>query len=70
MDGALNSNRNDGFLTVDDVTVLETFTGYDTLRGQESAKCEQVFEELMAESVTGDEARRLITAAATSLRDS
>ena len=59
-----------GFLTVDDVTVLETFTGYDTLRGQESAKCEQVFEELMAESVTGDEARRLITAAATSLRDS
>ena len=57
-----------GFLTVDDLTVLETFTGADTLGGEESAKCRQIFKELMAESVAGDEARRLITAAAGELR--
>lgn len=59
-----------GFLAVDDLTVLETFTGADTLGGEESAKCRQIFKELMAESVTGDEARRLITAAAEGLRRS
>jgi transcriptional regulator with XRE-family HTH domain len=58
-----------GFLAVDDLTVLETFTGADTLGGDESAKCRQIFKELMAEAVTGDEARRLITTAATDLRE-
>jgi transcriptional regulator with XRE-family HTH domain len=58
-----------GFLAVDDLTVLETFTGTDTLGGEESAKCRQIFKELMAESVTGDEARRLIADAAASLRE-
>ena len=57
-----------GFLALDDQTVMETFTSADTLRGQESAKYGQVFEELMAEAVTGDEARRLIAAAAEALR--
>ena len=53
-----------GFLTVDDMTIVETFTSADTIPGQESAAYEQIFGELLAEAVTGDEARRLITAAA------
>lgn len=53
-----------GFLTVDDMTIVETFTSADTIPGQESAAYEQIFRELLAEAVTGDEARRLITAAA------
>ena len=57
-----------GFLAADDLTVIETFTSADTLRGQESAKYIQVFGELMAEAVTGDAARRLIAAAAGALR--
>ena len=36
---------------------------------EESAVYAQIFEGLMAEAVTGDEARRLITAAAADLRD-
>ncbi len=59
-----------GFLAADDLTVVETFTSADTLGGQESAKCRQIFKELMAESVTGDEARRLIAVAAEELRRS
>ena len=58
-----------GFLTVDDLTVVETFTSADTIPGGESAKYGQVFDALMAEAVTGDAARRLITAAAASLRE-
>ena len=57
-----------GFLALDDQTVIETFTSADTLRGQESAKYGQVFEELMAEALTGEEARRLIAASAEALR--
>jgi transcriptional regulator with XRE-family HTH domain len=58
-----------GFLNVDDRTVVETFTSSETLRGQESAAYKQIFDDLMAEAVTGDEARQLITAAAASLRE-
>ena len=58
-----------GFLTVDDMTVVETFTSADTIPGRESAAYEHIFGELLAESVTGDEARRLITAAAADLRE-
>jgi transcriptional regulator with XRE-family HTH domain len=57
-----------GFLAADDLTVVETFTSSDTLRGQESAKYSQIFEELLAEAVTGEEARRLIATAAEALR--
>jgi len=57
-----------GFLNVDDSTVVETFTSSETLRDQESAAYGQIFDDLMAEAVTGDEARRLITAAAVALR--
>ena len=58
-----------GFLTVDDMTVVETFTSADTIPGRESATYERIFDELMAEAVTGDEARRLIAAAAAELRE-
>ena len=58
-----------GFLTVDDMTVVETFTSADTIPGRESAAYEQIFGELLAEAVTGDEARRLVAAAATGLRE-
>lgn len=57
-----------GFLMADDVTVVETFTSADTLRGDESAKHGEIMDALMAEAVTGDEARRLIAAAAEDLR--
>lgn len=59
-----------GFLTVDDMTIVETFTSADTIPGQESATYERIFDLLMAEAITGDEARRLITAAAADLRRS
>ena len=57
-----------GFLMVDDVTIVETFTSADTIPGRESAAYEHIFDELLAEAVTGDEARRLIAAAAADLR--
>lgn len=56
-----------GFLMVDDITVVETFTGADTLRGEESAKYAQIADLLMSEALTGDDARRLIAAAARDL---
>lgn len=58
-----------GFLTIDDVTIVETFTSEDTIHGQESARYDEIFDDLMAEAVTGDEARRLIAAAAAYLRE-
>lgn len=59
-----------GFLTADDVTRVETYTSEDELLpGRESEKYVRIFEQLMAESVTGEEARRLIAAAAEALRN-
>jgi transcriptional regulator with XRE-family HTH domain len=58
-----------GFLTVDDMTIVETFTSADTIPGRESATYDRIFGELLAEAVTGDEARRLIAAAAADLRE-
>lgn len=58
-----------GFLTVDDVTYIETHGGLDDLRGQESADYDGIADGLLAESVTGDEAQRLLAAAATRLRN-
>jgi hypothetical protein len=57
-----------GFLMADDITVVETFTSADTLRGEESAKYAEFADLLMRQAVTGDHARRLITAAADELR--
>jgi transcriptional regulator with XRE-family HTH domain len=57
-----------GFLMADETTIVETFTSAITLAARESPKYAQITDELMAEAATGDEARRLITAAAASLR--
>lgn len=57
-----------GFLAVDDVTIVETVTGEDTISAEESARYAQVFDLLMGEARTGDEARQLIAAAAAGLR--
>lgn len=56
-----------GFLMVDDITVVETFTGADTLRGEESAKYAEIADLLMDSAATGDDARRLLAAAARDL---
>jgi Domain of unknown function (DUF5753) len=56
-----------GFLIADDVTVVETFTSADTLRREESAKYAEFADGLMAQAVTGDDARDLVTAAARDL---
>ncbi len=58
-----------GFLMADEITVVETFTSADILRGEESTKYAELADLLMSEAVTGDEARRLIMAAAASLRE-
>jgi hypothetical protein len=56
------------FLVVDDVTYVETHTGTDVLRGEESASYSQRADGLLGEAVTGDEARALISAASEALR--
>lgn len=57
-----------GFLIADDTTILETFTSMDTYHGAESAAYHRYADELLANSVTGDDARELITSAAAELR--
>ncbi len=59
-----------GYLTTDDVTIVETFTSEDDFAGPESLTYDRITDALLAEAVTGDEARHLIAAAAASLRDS
>ena len=54
---------------VDDIAVVETFTGADTLQGEEAAKYAEFADVLMEQAVTGDEARRLIMAAADQLTE-
>lgn len=53
-----------GFLMADDVTIVETYTDSGTLTGEESARHGEIMDALLAEAVTGDEARRLIVQAA------
>ena len=57
-----------GYLMADDTTIVETFTSAITVSAAEAPKYALVTDELMAESVTGGEARQLITAAAAALR--
>jgi transcriptional regulator with XRE-family HTH domain len=57
-----------GFLIVDEVTFVETHTSELILTGEESAHYARIADGLLAESVTGDEARDLIVTAATDLR--
>jgi transcriptional regulator with XRE-family HTH domain len=57
-----------GYLMADETTIVETFTSAITVSAAEAPKYVQVTDELMAESVTGEEARRLIVASAAALR--
>jgi transcriptional regulator with XRE-family HTH domain len=65
----LNVTPMAGFLMADDITVVETFTSADILRGEESAKYGKFADLLMSQAVTGDDARSLIMAAAASLQE-
>ena len=47
---------------------METFTSQDQYIGQESAAYDRIADGLIAEAVTGEEARRLIAEAAAALR--
>jgi transcriptional regulator with XRE-family HTH domain len=56
-----------GFLMADDVTVVESFTSMDTLRGAESQKYAAIADSLLTDAVTGEAARELVAAAMTAL---
>ena len=58
----------DFFTLFDDKAVVESHGGEDVIGEAESAVYAQVFDRLMGQSVTGEEARRLIAAAAEALR--
>ena len=58
-----------GFLMLDDAAIVETYDEESEAGEEESAAYGRIFDRLMAEAVTGDEARQLITSAASSLRD-
>ncbi len=58
-----------GFMLLDDIAIAEGHGGEDTLGEQESAVYARVFERLMSVAATGEGARRLIAAAAASLRE-
>jgi transcriptional regulator with XRE-family HTH domain len=58
-----------GFLLLDDQLAVETWSGKDEERGDEAVVHERIFDGLMAEAVTGEDARRLIAAAAEALRN-
>ncbi len=57
------------FLLLDDRAIVESHGSEDEVGEEESAVYARIFERLMAEAVTGDDARRLITAAAAALRE-
>jgi transcriptional regulator with XRE-family HTH domain len=58
-----------GFLLLDDRLIIETYSGEDQEHGDESAIHHRIFDTFMSNALTGDEARRLIMAAAASLRN-
>jgi transcriptional regulator with XRE-family HTH domain len=57
------------FLLLDDTVIVESYGSEDQGGEEESSIYARIFDQLMAESVTGEEARRLITAAAAALRE-
>lgn len=59
-----------GFLLLDDQLVVETYSWEDQEHGSESATHHRIFDMLLADAVTGDDARHLITTAAGELRKS
>lgn len=54
----------ESFMILDKQAILETWVSEDTLDGDEAALYGRVADALMADAATGDDARRLITAAA------
>ena len=56
------------FLLLDDELIVETLAGRDDESGEAPALYHRVFELLMGEAVTGDDARRLVMLAAERLR--
>lgn len=68
LDAELDLAPDVGFLIADDVAYVETAASEDMLRGEEAATYSRFADRLRAESVTGDEARALITSAARRLR--
>lgn len=56
-----------GFLMIGDVTLIETYSSVDTLRGEESASYGRIADTLMGDAVTGDEVRTMIMKAAAAL---
>ena len=63
LDAMLTATPYTGFMIFDGTTYLETHASESLLQGAESAKYGQLADELRAESVSGDEARALITSA-------
>ena len=57
-----------GFLILDGVTIVETYSSETKIQGDESAAYGKIFDRLMAEAVTGENARQLIVASADDLR--
>lgn len=57
------------FLMLDDIVIVESFGSEDEGGEDESAAYARIFDRLMTEAVTGEEARRLIAAASASLRE-
>lgn len=57
-----------GFLILDDVTIIETYSSETEIQGDEAAAYGRIFDRLMAEAVTGENARQLIVASADYLR--
>jgi transcriptional regulator with XRE-family HTH domain len=56
-----------GFQVIDDTTIIEMLNGSTTLSGDEAAMYGKIFDLLMEQAITGDEARRLLAEAAARL---
>jgi transcriptional regulator with XRE-family HTH domain len=56
-----------GFLVLDDTVIVEDYLGSNVVSGEGVTVFNRIFDLLMSEAVRGDEARKLITAAAASL---
>jgi hypothetical protein len=66
--GELSMTPVNGFLMLDDKLIVETYSGEDTEHGDEAEIHRRIFDMLMANALTGDEARRLIMSVAEQLR--
>jgi transcriptional regulator with XRE-family HTH domain len=65
----LHMSLYNGFLLLDDLLVVESYGYEDQVTGELAAAHARIFDMLMAESATEENARRLIAAAAASLRE-